>query len=265
MIDDALLRSAVAQLAKAGISNAGDDVRRIDRFVQETCDTDNHEITFLQAIKARAQRQPVAQITGRRAFWKFDFHVTSDTLDPRPESELLVELATPHNPARVLELGTGTGAVLLSILSEVTSATGVGSDISPAALGVAKINATEIAVLDRLSLVQSDWFDSVSGEFDVIVCNPPYIPAAQIAGLEPEVKDWEPILALSPGPSGLESYIQLSANLERHLTADGRAYFEFGEGQRDRVSDVFASAGLKVCAIHKDLSGKDRVVEVAKD
>ncbi|MDO5605977.1 MAG: peptide chain release factor N(5)-glutamine methyltransferase [Paracoccus sp. (in: a-proteobacteria)] len=209
------------------------------------------------AVAARAARQPVAQIIGRRAFWNHDFAVTGDTLDPRPDTETLVEAALNLPWRSVLDLGTGTGAILISLLAERPGARGLGVDLSGAALEVARENAARIGV--TADFVQSDWFGAVSGRFDLIVSNPPYIAASEMPGLSPEVRDWEPHLALTDGADGLTAYRAIAAGAGRHLNPGGVVLVEIGWRQRADVGAIFAAAGARVSCL-PDMDGRDRVI-----
>ncbi|MBP7002852.1 peptide chain release factor N(5)-glutamine methyltransferase [Amaricoccus sp.] len=217
---------------------------------------------FAGLVAARAARRPVAQILGRRAFWGRDFTVTADVLDPRPETEALVELALAGPaPARLLDLGVGSGAILATLLAEWPDAYGVGVDLSPAALAVAATNAAQLGVASRAGFVRGDWLAGIAGPFELVVANPPYIAGAEMAGLAPEVRDWEPQLALTPGPRGIEAYEAIAARLGAVLAPGGRALLEIGATQGVAVAAVFRAAGFAV-ALRPDLDGRDRVAEV---
>lgn len=265
------LRAAVAQLEAAGIPGAAHDARRLlahalqlapDRLVFALAEPlpAPAEARFAAAIAARARRQPVAQITGNRMFWGRSFRVTPDVLDPRPETEILVSAALDTPFSRVLDLGTGSGAILLSLLADRPAARGLGVDLSPAALAVAQDNATRLGVADRARLLPSDWFAAVTGQFDLIVSNPPYIAADEMPGLAPEVRDWEPHLALTPGGDGLAAYRRIAAGAMAHLQPGGRLMVEIGARQGADVAALFTAAGLVSLRILPDLDGRDRVV-----
>ena len=210
------------------------------------------------ALAARLARQPVSQIRGWRHFWNHRFIVTPDVLDPRPDTETLVAHALQDPFARVLDLGTGSGAILISLLAARPGASGTGTDLSLAALAVAEANARAIGV--AATFLQCDWFQGVSGRFDLIVSNPPYIAAAEMAALDPEVRDWEPHLALTPGGDGLGAYRAITAGAGHHLEPGGRLMVEIGPTQGDAVAGMFAVAGLGDIAVLPDLDGRDRVV-----
>lgn len=219
---------------------------------------------FQKAIAARSKFQPVAQIIGQREFWGRDFKVTSDTLDPRPDTELLVELALRITPVpnTILDLGTGTGCIAISILAEHHNAQGVATDISNAALKVAHENAASHQVSNRLSLKKSDWFTNVNGKFDVIISNPPYIAEAEADDLAPDVRDWEPESALFAGPDGLADYKKIAQGLPHYLSQNGTALFEIGATQSQDVCGIFTTSQLIASEVVKDINNKDRVVVV---
>lgn len=260
------LRAATARLSAAGVPDAAKDARMLlahaaglasDRLILHMGDTLANGDAFEAALTARLQRQPVSQIIGRRSFWGRDFHVTRDTLDPRPETETLIELALREPFRNLLDLGTGTGAICLTLMAE-TQAEGTATDISGAALAVAKGNAQRLGMHPRLIL--SDWFAQVDGRFDLIISNPPYIAESEMSGLSPEVREWEPHLALTPGGDGLSPYHALAAGAVRHLEPAGRILVEIGPTQGCAVSAIFAAAGLESPAVHTDMDGRDRVV-----
>ena len=265
------LRASIPRLAAAGVPDPARDARRLlahamriapDRLTLELSRplTPAEAAAFEAAIAARAARQPVSQITGSRAFWGRDFRVTRATLDPRPETEALVAEALAAPFTRLLDLGTGTGCILLSCLAERPAATGIGIDASPEALAVAAENAARLGLTDRAELRLGDWFAGLDGNFDLIVSNPPYIAAAEMAALSPEVRDWEPALALSPGGDGLGAYRAIAAGARAHLAPGGRLILEIGPSQAGAVVALLAAAGLPGARVLPDLDGRDRVV-----
>jgi release factor glutamine methyltransferase len=219
---------------------------------------------FADMISRRLAHEPVSRILGEREFFGRRFKVTPATLDPRPDTENLVEealaLLAPDKPLRVLDLGTGTGAIIISILAERPLAVGLGTDVSAAALAVAQSNAERHAVLSRLKFVRGNWFEGISGHFDLIVSNPPYIPGADIAGLAPEVRVHDPRPALCGGADGLDAYRQIAAGARCHLAADGRVAVEIGAGQEKDVEALFSKAGMKISGQRRDLAGRLRVL-----
>jgi release factor glutamine methyltransferase len=216
------------------------------------------EARLYQALAARLCHQPVSQIRGWRDFWNHRFRVTPDVLDPRPETEVLVALALEETFDRVLDLGTGSGAILISLLAARPGAAGVGVDLSPAALDIARDNARAIGVTAAFHL--SDWFAAVTGSFDLIVANPPYIAEAEMPALAPEVRDWEPRMALTPGGDGLAAHRAIIAGAGAHLAPGGRLMVEIGPAQGQEVAALFRAAGLSGVRVLPDLDGRDRVV-----
>ena len=215
--------------------------------------------------KRAADRVPVSRLIGQREFWGLPFELSPATLDPRPDSETLVEAVLRHTsqrtmPLSVFDLGVGTGCLLLSILSELPAASGAGSDIDPAAVEIARNNAAALGLSARVRLAAGDRFAGFDGPFDWIVCNPPYIPAAEIAGLEPEVRDHDPRAALDGGPDGLDAYRCFAPAIAGRLAPEGKAAVEFGAGQAAAVQDIFAAAGLDNVEVAADLAGRPRVI-----
>lgn len=268
----AALATGTERLRTVGIPDPGRDARRLmaaalgvpsDRLTLLSGDTIPAEAadTFARMIAERVSFRPVAQIVGTRAFWGRDFTVTGAVLDPRPETETLIEIALRGRPAaRILDIGTGSGAILLTLLAEWPEARGVGTDIDPAALAVAAANADRLAIGPRVQFVETCWAAGVAGPFDLVVSNPPYIAAAEIDKLAPDVRDWEPRHALTPGPSGLESYAAIAPSLPALLAPHGWVLVEIGPTQGTAVSALLRGAGLTATCIHPDLDLRDRVV-----
>ncbi|TAG13666.1 MAG: peptide chain release factor N(5)-glutamine methyltransferase, partial [Rhodobacterales bacterium] len=203
-------------------------------------------------------------ITGRRLFWGLEFRVTPDTLDPRPETETLVAEALTRPFLKILDLGTGTGCILLACLKHMPMARGMGVDASPAALAVAARNAADLGLEGRARFLQSDWFSAVDGQFDLIVSNPPYIAAEEMAALAPDVRDWEPHLALTPGGDGLDAYRAIARGAGARLVPGGRLLLEIGPTQGAAVVAMLEGAGLTGLSILPDMDGRDRVVTAMK-
>lgn len=265
------LRAAVARLAAAGVPDAPRDARILlaealrigaDRLTLHLADPldDEASARLARMVARRVAREPVSHILGRRMFWGREFRVTPDVLDPRPETETLIAAALASPFTRVLDLGTGSGAILLSLLAEHPGATGLGVDLSPAALAVASGNARALGLDGRTEFALSDWFAGVTGIFDLIVANPPYIAEAEMDDLAPEVRDHEPRMALTPGGDGLDAYRAIAAGLGPHLAPGGRVLVEIGPTQGSAVSALLAAAGLESPRILPDLDGRDRVV-----
>lgn len=243
---------AAVILSQAGVD--GREARKLLRLAKEV------GADFDEIVRRRAAREPFSHIAGCRDFWAHRFKVTSDVLDPRPETETLVELALAEPFTKVLDLGTGSGCIVISLLAAQPEARGVGTDISEPAVLIAGENAERIGVSDRLVLPLSDWFDDVGGRFDLIVSNPPYIAAAEMDGLQPEVRDHEPHLALTDGGDGLAAYRAIAGRALNHLFPRGRLLVEIGAEQGPAVVGIFQSAGLEDVAVHTDLDDRDRVV-----
>lgn len=265
----AALAEATARLVRAGIDNAAGDALAL---MAHALGLPRHALRdalarplapeaaarFQTAVSARLDRQPVSQILGFRDFWKHRFRVTRDTLDPRPETETLVAAALELPWRSVLDLGTGTGAILLSLLAERPGAQGLGVDLSEAALEVARGNAAALGI--GAEFRRSDWFSAVEGRFDLIVSNPPYIAVGEMAGLSPEVRDWEPRAALTDEGDGFGAYRAIAAGAGAHLAPGGWLSVEIGPTQGAVVAALFAREGLRGIGIRRDLDGRDRVV-----
>jgi release factor glutamine methyltransferase len=220
---------------------------------------------FDAAIARRARREPVAYIVGHKEFWSLRFAVSPAVLIPRPDSETLIEAALALFPERdralrVLDLGTGSGCLLLSVLHERPRATGVGIDASAAAVAVARVNAAELGLAARAELRHADWADGIAERFDLVLCNPPYIPSDEISGLAPDVRDHEPHTALAAGADGLNAFRALASLVPRAVTANGMAVFEVGAGQADRAESCLIRSGLHPIVRRRDLAGIERCV-----
>lgn len=216
-------------------------------------------------VARRMAREPVSHILGRKGFWKIMLSVTPDVLTPRPDSEVIVDLALRAFPEAmpfyVLDLGVGSGAILLAILAERPAAKGLGVDVSEEALAVARENAANLGLDRRTALLRGDWTAGLSDEsFDLVVSNPPYIASDEIETLEPEVRDHEPRLALDGGPDGLDAYRRLAPEILRVLKPGGIFAVEIGHRQKAGVEPLFAQAGALGVVTVKDLSDLDRVV-----
>ncbi len=227
--------------------------------------TDDQAAELERLLARRERREPVSQILGVKGFWKIMLRVTPQVLTPRPETESLLDVMLPKiatdRRVRVLDLGVGSGALLLAILGERPNAVGLGVDASEEALAVARENAANLGLAGRAALLRGDWTTGLAAEsFDVVVSNPPYIASGDIAGLVPEVRDHEPRLALDGGPDGLDAYRRLAPEILNVLVPGGQFAVEVGLGQAPAVHDLFAQAGAVALSIHRDLSDRDRIV-----
>jgi release factor glutamine methyltransferase len=224
---------------------------------------------FGQYVERRLAGEPVSRIIGIREFYGRSFRIDASTLDPRPDTETLVEAALGlvdreglrERPLKLLDLGTGSGCILITLLAELTQASGVGVDVSLPALEQARDNAHALGVGNRASFIASDWLEAVEGSFDLVVANPPYLSAADMAALSPEVRDHDPRPALDGGPDGLSAYRRIVPGLRKALRPGGFALFEIGPDQAQAVSGLLAGAGLAPEeAPWRDLAGRPRVV-----
>ncbi|MFT6450862.1 MAG: release factor glutamine methyltransferase [Halocynthiibacter sp.] len=249
------MREARMLLAKAAEISA-------DRlFDLEIADfSDDLMARYMGLVERRRAREPMSHILGRRAFWGRDFIVTADVLDPRPETETLIAAALKKPFTKLLDLGVGSGAILLTLLAENPISTGIGSDLSEAALGIAAANAAAFDLRNRVQFQASDWWENVSGQYDLIVSNPPYIAADEMAGLAPELAH-EPRMALTDEADGLSAYRIIAAGALAHLAPGGWLMVEIGPTQGAAVADMFLAAGLKAVQILPDMDGRDRVVQ----
>ena len=254
---DQSLRAAMQALSAAGIPDAGSDARHLlahvlrvtrDRLILMGPDPlpSEAEGALKQALARRIAREPVTRIIGQRQFWGRTFTVTPAVLDPRPDTETLIAAALDGPaPARLLDLGTGSGAIAVTLLAEWAEAIGTATDLSAPALAVAGANAQSIGVADRLELILS---------------NPPYIAADELPYLSPEVHLHDPAIALSPGGDGLEPYRVIAAQAPAFLAKDGRVILEIGWQQGADVTAIFRAAGWRDLRLIRDLEGRDRVI-----
>ncbi len=224
---------------------------------------------FATLLAARMARQPMAQILGRREFWSLEFRVSPAVLDPRPDSETLVaavleQCAERAAKLRLLDFGTGSGCLLLSLLHELPQAEGLGIDRSEAALLVARDNAERLGLAERAGFKHGDWGQGLAGPFDIVLSNPPYIESAAIAGLAPEVAAHEPLGALDGGQDGLDAYRRLIPDAWRLLAPDGLLALEIGQGQQAAVAGLLAAAGFAGLLEKPDLGGIIRVLLARK-
>ncbi|MBW8813356.1 MAG: peptide chain release factor N(5)-glutamine methyltransferase [Caulobacterales bacterium] len=273
-------KGARARLEAAGLAGPVIDARLLVEAAADATRTDivtdphrpltaDQEATLEDYVARRERREPVSHILGRKGFWKIMLKVTPDVLTPRPDTETVVEYVLRDFPERaawrVLDLGVGSGAILLAILAERPAARGLGVDVSEEALAVARDNAAGLGLGGRTALLRGDWTAGLDGEsFDLVVANPPYIASAVIETLEPEVKDHEPRLALEGGADGLDHYRVLAPEILRVLKPGGRFAVEIGYDQKAAVEALFREAGAIGVSTIRDLGDRDRVVAGAK-
>ena len=269
-----LLRQVAQLLRTADIETAAGDARLL--MAQATGLSHSQLVTdpdrkitsdaarsLAELVERRRAREPMSHLTGRRGFWSLEFAVGPAVLDPRPDTETLVEAALNLFPDRqaalsVLDLGTGSGCLLLSFLTEREGAWGVGVDFSPEALAVAIRNAVDSGLGDRARFLCGDWGQAIEGRFDLILCNPPYIESGAIEGLAPEVANFEPRLALDGGVGGYDSYWAVAPEIARLLARGGAAVVEAGAGQMPEIARIFGASGLAFQEARNDLGGVAR-------
>ncbi|KQZ14639.1 protein-(glutamine-N5) methyltransferase, release factor-specific [Mesorhizobium sp. Root554] len=274
-----LLQIARKQLDDAGMDSAALDARLIVEHFSRTSRTDaivRPDLPIARDISAaveaaldrRLAGEPVHRILGCREFYGLKLALSPDTLEPRPDTETLVDAVLPFARAvvsrqgscRILDLGTGTGAIALALLAEVPEATANGTDISAAALATAKKNAVSLGLESRFSASESSWFAEISGRYDVIVSNPPYIPSRDIEFLQREVRDFDPRRALDGGEDGLDPYRIIADGADAFLNHGGIVAVEIGSTQNADVAQLFSKEGWQLSKAEKDLSGNDRVL-----
>ncbi|WP_438956187.1 peptide chain release factor N(5)-glutamine methyltransferase [Cognatiyoonia sp.] len=266
-----MIAKLVLQLDQSGVANPkrdarllvalslGIDLGRLTLHLHDPVDDGAFE-RAQALVERRKAREPMSHILGYREFYGRRFDVGPDVLDPRPETETLIEAALSYPFQRILDLGTGSGCILLTLLAEREGSKGVGIDLSDAALTVARRNAEALGVTDRITFVQSDWYQTVDGPFDLIVSNPPYIASDEMATLAPEVQKHEPRMALTDEADGLTFYRRIVSGCMNHLEPNGRLLVEIGPTQAVAVSDMMDKAGLSNVTVFRDLDGRDRVV-----
>ena len=265
------MAAATARLRAAGVPDPARDARvllahaasvdaaRITLIAPEEIAPDIAE-RFENLVALRAVRVPVSHLVGQRAFYGRDFKVSRDVLDPRPETESLIELSLSEPFNRVLDLGTGSGCILVTLLAEQTNAQGMGLDLSEAACLQASANAVLHGVAGRADIRQSDWFDAAEGRFDLIVANPPYLAKSEMLSVAPELRLHEPEMALTDGHDGLSAYRIIASQAQGYLTATGRVLAEIGWQQGPEVAAIFRDGGWGRVRVLPDLDGRDRVL-----
>ena len=259
------------RLKEVGISNGARESKKILAFVtnheysalnwmQEFKISKEIKFKFIDLIEKRVSGAPISKIIGKRLFFNSEFFVNENVLDPRPETEVLVSVALEKNFSTVLDLGTGTGCIVISLLKERPDVIGVSVDISKECLNVAKINAETNGVLDRVKFIHSDWFSNVTSRFDLIVSNPPYIGLSELNDLSREVKNFDPKVALFGGRDGLNCYEAIFNDVSRFLNPGGRLITEVGYAQSSIVKKFFLNSGFIDIKVTKDLEFNNRVV-----
>ncbi len=273
-------KEARARLQAAGVDGPVIDARllveaaagvgRVDIITDPHRELTDAQVTALDDyVTRRERREPISHILGVRGFWKIMLRVTPDVLTPRPDTESLLDVILPaipmDRPTTVLDLGVGSGAILLAILAERPAARGLGIDVSSEALAVARENAANLGLAGRVALLRGDWAAGLAGEsFDIVVANPPYVATSDIEGLAPEVRDHEPRLALDGGADGLDAYRTIAPQILAVLRPGGMFAVEIGLGQSEAVETLFRRAGAIDVVTHDDLTARPRVVRGKK-
>lgn len=220
--------------------------------------------TFNQLLKRRLNREPIANIVNKKSFWSYDFFVNENVLTPRNDSEILIEavLSNYNNMQKglkILDLGTGSGCLILSLLKMYKNASGLAVDISEKALKVAKQNAENLKI-NNIKFLKNNWNDNIEDKFDIIISNPPYIPTKEIKELEPEVNKFNPILALDGGEDGLNCYRYLAKSLDKNLKENTKIFLEIGKNQEKDIEKIFNENGYKLLKMYKDLAEINRIL-----
>lgn len=276
-----IFEQTVRQLATAGIASPRLEARLLIAHVLNCPAAEvlsdimlsAEQLNILQTLlKQRLKHKPIDKIVGHREFYKYDFRVDENVLSPRPDTEILVEKALqmlPDGEFNILDLGTGSGCIIESVLAQRPTAHGVAVDISAQSLNVARNNAENLGLEKRIQFIQADWFDTdfirqIGQKFTAIVTNPPYIPTADILKLEPDVKDYDPLLALDGGNDGFDSYRRIASLTPSLLKDGGYIFIEAGSGQASEIAAIFTQSGLKHIATAADLAGIARCVILQK-
>ncbi len=270
-----LYKDSTKKLEQEGILTSKLDVKILLSFL---LDIDSKELimyfnqhidrkfinNFEQLLKRRLNREPIANIVNKKSFWSYDFFVNENVLTPRSDSEILVEavLSNYNNMnenLNILDLGTGSGCLILSLLKMYKNATGLAIDISDKALQVAKQNAKNLKV-ENIQFLKNNWNDNIEDKFDIIISNPPYIPTKEIKELEPEVNKFNPLLALDGGEDGLNCYRYLAKSLDKNLKKNTKIFLEIGKNQEKDIEKIFNENGYKLLKIYKDLAEINRIL-----
>ncbi len=270
-----LFNNSVKELEKKDILTSRLDVKILLSYLLNVDSKDlilyfDRDISddFLQnfnlLLNRRLRREPIANIVESKSFWDFDFFVNENVLTPRSDSEILIEAVLENfkdlnKDLQILDLGTGSGCLILTLLKLYKNAAGLAVDISDEALNVAKLNADRLGV-KNVKFLKNNWNDNINEKFDLIVSNPPYISDDEIKTLEPEVKDFNPMLALSGGADGLKCYKYLSKNLKKNINSDTKIFLEIGKNQENDIETIFKNEGFILKKMYKDLGGVNRIL-----
>lgn len=282
---ETLLKRATVALTDGGVESASREARLLLQYAAAIPIStqiafaerkiDDEAVTAFEAVLARRlRREPLSHILGYREFWSLQFQVTADTLDPRPDSETLIqsvlreiqqrEWLCRESEVKLIDFGTGSGCLILALLSELPKAEGLGVDLNPGAVAVASANATRLKLSSRVRFQKGNWDHDLGSRemeaFDIVISNPPYIPTADIADLQPEVAKFEPRLALDGGEDGLTAYRSLALAIQRVMKPDGFAAIEIGLGQRVDVVAIMRESGLRHHSTVRDLQDHERVL-----
>lgn len=266
-------------LTKAEVDNPRLDARLLMQFVtgyalekllinyHQNIDLEQ-QILFQSFIQRRAAREPLAKIISKKGFWEDDFITSKDTLDPRPDSEVIIENCLQYFPDltqkyKILDIGLGTGCLLFTLLKIYKISLGIGTDISFNTLKIAKQNMLNLGLSRRALITQQNWVEALANKFDIIVSNPPYIKTSDISTLAPEVKNFDPLLALDGGIDGLDCYRELSKKIKYLLNENGIAILEFGQNQENEITEIFTKENYLIKNIVKDLNGINRIIIVS--
>ena len=267
-----VLVNTVSKLSESGIDGAARDARILTAYALEVPISDlslkiNEKVPaniirkLEKLLMRRISREPISKILGRREFWGRTFSINKKVLDPRGDTETLIDYVIDNPVKSVLELGTGSGVIAITLACEWKETNITATDISEDALQLAEINAEKFNVHNKIQFLKSDWFDNVKGVFDLIISNPPYIGWIEKDKISVEVTKYDPEIALFAGFDGLDAYKRIVPNLVKFLNPDGFVVFEIGESQSNRVKTIMNSFGFFDIEIVKDLSGKDRLIK----
>ena len=274
-----LYTNSINLLKDKGVLTANLDVKILLVFLlnidtKEIINYFNNEISneflnnFQKLLSRRLNREPIANIIGKKAFWDYDFIVNENVLTPRPDSETLIEAVLENykdkdQKLNILDLGTGSGCLILTLLSIYQNSQGLAIDISDKALEIAKQNA-KLLNINRIKFLKNNWNDNINKKFDIIISNPPYIPKKEIEILEPEVNKYNPLLALDGGNDGLDCYKYLAENLQKNCKENTKIFLEIGKNQENNIIEIFKNNKFELLKMYKDINGIIRILELKK-